>query len=263
MKNFSHNKSPLKEKLAGNKLTIGTWLTIPHQSVVEILSTAGFEWIVIDREHSAIDYGELQNLIGHIQGNGMEALVRVAKNDEVEIKHALDAGANGIIVPMITSKAESETAVNFIKYPTSGRRGVGLSRAQHYGIGFDSYKQWLENEVIIIFQIEHIDAVNNLDEILATNQLDGIIVGPYDLSASMNKPGNFDDANVLTALDIIKEKTLSSNKSLGFHVISSDHQKIIEKITEKYNFLAFSLDFFFLGDSARNEMVKLRNSLIG
>jgi 2-dehydro-3-deoxyglucarate aldolase len=263
MKNFSHNKSPLKEKLAGNQLTIGTWLTIPHQSVVEILSSADFEWIVIDREHAAIDYMEMQNLIGHIQGNGMEALVRVAKNEEVEIKHALDAGANGVIIPMINTKKEAETAISYVKYPTSGRRGVGLSRAQHYGTGFDSYKKWLDNEVVIIFQIEHIEAVNNLDEILATNQLDGIIVGPYDLSASMNKPGKFDDADVLTALEIVRKKTISSNKSLGFHVISSDHQKIIDKITEKYNFLAFSLDFFFMGDKARNEMVKLRNSLIG
>lgn len=262
MRNFSHRRSPLKSKLAGRQLTIGTWLSIPHQSVVEILSSAGFEWIVIDREHSAIDYNEMQNLIGHIQGNGMEALVRVAKNEEVEIKHALDAGANGVIIPMVNSKKEAETAVSYVKYPTNGRRGVGLSRAQHYGIGFESYKQWLKTEVVIIFQIEHIEAVNNLDEILATNHLDGIIIGPYDLSASMNKPGLFNDSDVLAALEIVKCKTISSSKSLGFHVISSDYEKIIEKIAERYNFLAFSLDFFFMGDKARNEMEKLRNSLI-
>jgi 2-keto-3-deoxy-L-rhamnonate aldolase RhmA len=262
MKNFSHSKSPLKAKLSGNILTLGSWLTIPHQSVVEILATAGFEWIVIDMEHSAIDYKEMQNLIGHIQGNGMEALVRVTKNEEVVIKHAMDAGANGVIIPMITTKAEAENAVSYVKYPTSGRRGVGLSRAQHYGIGFDSYKQWLENEVVIIFQIEDIQAVNNLDEILTTNHLDGIIVGPYDLSASMNKPGDFDDLEVLQALEIVKERTVSVNKSLGFHVISSDHQKVLDKIAENYSFLAFSLDFFFMGDKARDEMVKLQKAVI-
>ncbi len=261
MKNFSHSKSPLKAKLSGNSLTMGTWLTIPHQSVVEILSTAGFEWVVIDMEHSAIDYKDMQNLIGHIQGNGMEALVRVTKNEEVVIKHALDAGANGVVIPMITTKEEAEDAISYVKYPSSGQRGVGLSRAQHYGVGFESYKQWLENEVVIIFQIEHIRAVNNLDAILKTKHLDGIIIGPYDLSASMNKPGAFNDSEVVKALEIVKAKTLSSKKPLGFHVISSDHLKVLEKISEKYTFLAFSLDFFFLGDKAREEMSKLRLSL--
>jgi len=261
MKNFSHKKSVLKEKLLKKELSIGTWLTIPHQSIVEILSTAGFEWIVIDLEHAAIDYQALQNIIGHIQGNGMEALVRVSKNDEVIIKHSLDAGANGIIVPMIKTEYEAKQAVGYAKYPPIGVRGVGLSRAQHYGIGFETYKKWLNEEAVVIVQVEHIESVNNLESILDVEGVDGIIVGPYDLSASMGMPGEFDRNEVKEALRRIDEITLRKQKSLGFHVISSDYKKMIEKINKKYNFLAFSLDFFFLGDKARDEMNLLKKEL--
>ncbi len=140
MKNFPHKKSNLKLKLATNKLTIGSWLTIPHQSIVEIMSSAGFEWLTIDIEHSAIDFQTTQNLIGHIQANDMEALVRVSKNDEVIIKRVMDSGANGIIVPMVKNAKEAREAVSYTKYPPFGKRGVGLSRAQHYGIALNHIK---------------------------------------------------------------------------------------------------------------------------
>jgi len=261
MKNFSHKKSILKEKLLKRELSIGTWLTIPHQSIVEILASAGFEWIVIDLEHAAIDYQAMQNIIGHIQGNGMEALVRVSRNDEVVIKHAMDAGATGVIVPMIKTPKEAETAVGYAKYPPWGNRGVGLSRAQHYGIGFDTYKNWLTEESVVIAQVEHIESVRNLDAILDVKGIDGIIVGPYDLSASMGMPGEYEKDEVKKALCKIDEITLRKQKSLGFHVIQSDYRNMMEKINKKYNFLAFSLDFFFLGDKAREEMNLLRKEL--
>lgn len=225
------------------------------------MASAGFEWVVIDLEHAAIDYQAMQNIIGHIQGNGMEALVRISKNEEVVIKRAMDAGANGVIVPMVKTKEEAETAVRFVKYPPTGIRGVGLSRAQHYGIGFDSYRQWLDKESVVIVQVEHILSVNNLEDILSVSGVDGIIVGPYDLSASMNKPGDFIANDVAEALMKINEITLRMKKPLGFHVISSNHREMLDKINQQYTFLAFSLDFFFLGDKAREEMGHLKRAL--
>jgi len=261
MKNFPHKKSNLKEKLLNKELTIGSWLTIPHQAIVEIMSSANFEWLTIDIEHSAIDLETTQNMISHIQANQMEALVRVSKNEEVIIKRVMDAGANGIIVPMVKNAEEARQAVSYLKYPPIGKRGVGLSRAQHYGVNFHSYKEWVEKESVLIVQIEHIEAVNNLSEILDVDGVDGIIVGPYDLSASMGKPGMFDDQDVVDALARIDEITLKKNKPLGFHVIDSNHKKMLEKINKKYSFLAFSLDFFFLGDKAREEMSLLKREL--
>lgn len=261
MKHFSHGKSLLKEKLQNKELSIGSWLTIPHQAVIEIMSTAGFEWLTIDMEHSPISIETIMNLIGHIQGNGMQALVRVSKNEEVAIKRVLDAGADGVIVPMIKNKEEAIEAVSFVKYPPLGKRGVGLNRAQKYGTAFDTYQDWVNNNAVVIAQIEHIDAVNNLEEIFSVPGIDGIIVGPYDLSASMGFPGQYDREDVKAALERIDVVAKKLNKPLGFHIVESDHSKILEKIAKGYSFLAFSLDFFFLGDKARQEMNLLKEKL--
>ena len=113
--------------------------------------------------------------------------------------------------------------------------------------------------MIVIAQIEHIDAVNNIEEIVTTDGIDGIIVGPYDLSGSMGIPGEYQKTNVQKALQKVEESCIKLGKSLGFHVIQSDASYLEEKINKGYNFLAFSLDFFFLGDKAREEMKKLKN----
>lgn len=248
----------LKSKLSNNELTIGTWVTISHPAVIEILSSAGFEWITLDIEHSAINIESVQNLLGHIQGNGMEGLVRVSKNEEVVIKRVMDAGADGVIVPMVKNRSEAEKAVSFVKYPPVGKRGVGLSRAQKYGTDFDGYKEWTNNEAVVIAQIEHIEAVNNLEDILKTEGIDGTIVGPYDLSASMGYPGEYNRDDVKEALDKVVKVTKEIKKPLGFHVVEADYSELKQRIEEGYNFIAFSLDFFFLGDKARNEMAKFQ-----
>jgi 2-dehydro-3-deoxyglucarate aldolase len=247
-------------KLKNQQLTVGSWITIGHPNVVEIMGTAGFEWLCIDMEHTSIDLTMAQMLISTIQANNMKAFVRVSKNEEVIIKKVMDAGADGVIVPMVKSKEDAKKAVDYVKYPPQGKRGVGLYRAQNYGLGFESYKKWVEEEAIIIAQIEHIDAVENIDEILQVEGIDGTIVGPYDLSGSMGFPGEFEREDVKLALEKVKNACKKHNKPLGFHVISSDAEKLDEKIKEGYTFLAFSLDFFFLGDKAREEMVKIEGT---
>ena len=248
----------LKEKIRKGELTLGSWVTIPHPSVVEIMATAGFEWLTIDIEHSAIDIQSVQNLIIAIQGKGMKALVRVFANDEVIIKRVLDAGADGIIVPMIKSKEEAQRMIDFVYYPPKGKRGVGLNRAQNYGIGFDAYKEKLEKDIIVIAQIEHIQAIKNLKDILSVSEIDATLIGPYDLSASMGKPGEYTLPEVKQAISEYDEICKSLGKPMGAHVISSDHKQTKEKIAAGYSFLAFSLDFFFLGDKAREEMKNLK-----
>jgi len=251
----------LKQKLKNLELTFGSWVTIPNQAIVEIMGDAGFDWLVIDTEHAAIDIHQLQNLVAWIQAKGVKALVRVSKNEEVIIKRVMDAGADGVIVPMVKNKEEAKMAVDFVYYPPFGKRGVGLSRAQKYGVGFQEYQEWLANEAVVIAQIEHIDAVNNLEEILAVPGIDGIIVGPYDLSASMGKPGKYDEEDVKMALLKVDDICKKLGKPLGFHVIQSDHQKVLEKVKVGYSFLAFSIDFFFLGDLVRQEMTLLKEAV--
>jgi len=255
MKNFG-----LRKRILNNELTIGSWVTIGHQSIIEIMASAGFDWLTIDLEHSVIDLSKAQEMISQIQSSGMSAFVRVSKNEEVIIKRVMDAGANGVIVPSVNSGKEAEQAVAYVKYPPSGRRGVGLARAQNYGLGFQEYKKWLEEDSIVIAQIEHINAVNNIMQIIDTPGIDGVIIGPYDLSASMGFPGEFERDDVRMALEKVKKICIEKGKTMGFHVIPPDHTKLNEKIKEGYRFLAFSLDFLFLGEKAREEMVKINKT---
>lgn len=252
----------LKQKIRKGIPSIGTWLTIPHQSVVEVLSTAGFEWITLDLEHAAIDVESAMNLIGHIQAKGMKALVRVTKNEEVIIKKMLDAGADGLIVPMVNSKEDAINMLDFIYYPPKGKRGVGLNRAQNWGVGFDEYQEKLLNEIIVIAQIEHINAIDNLEDILSLDDIDATLIGPYDLSASLGIPGKYDAPTVKEALLRYESTCDDMNKVKGAHVVQSDTISTIEKLKKGYSFLAYSMDFFFLGNAAREGMNRIQEEIL-
>lgn len=245
---------PLKEKINKNRVTIGSWITVAHPSVVDVMSSAGFEWLVVDIEHTSIGLDSLHVLISQIQANGAKALVRVSKNEEVIIKRVLDIGAEGIIVPMINNREDAERAINYAKYPPKGKRGVGLFRAQGYGFDFEKYKKWVDEDLDIIAQIEHIEAVNNIESILDVDDLDGIIIGPYDLSGSLGYPGEYNKSIVQNAIRKVVKASRKYNKNLGFHIIDPDPVQLIDKIKEGYNFLAFSVDFLYLGEMARREM---------
>ena len=212
----------LKQKLKNNELTLGSWVTIGHPSIIDIMASAGFEWLVIDMEHTSIDLTMAHNLIATIQANGMKALVRVSKNEEVIIKRILDMGADGIVVPMVKSRADALEAIDYAKYPPVGKRGVGLFRAQKYGLGFDEYKKWVNDELVIIAQIEHYEAVEKIEEIITTDGIDAVIIGPYDLSGSMGYPGKYDREDVKKGIKKVLDACSKNNIPSGFHVIESD-----------------------------------------
>ena len=156
----------LKTKLKNNELTIGTWLSLAHPAIAEIMVKAGFDWVAIDLEHSVITLREAEEMIRIIELAGSTPLVRLSGNDPIQIKRVMDAGAHGLIVPMVNSTRDLENAVKSVHYPDRGTRGVGLARAQQYGFAFHEYMEWLKNETVIIAQIEHIDAVNNIEKLV-------------------------------------------------------------------------------------------------
>jgi 2-dehydro-3-deoxyglucarate aldolase len=242
------------------KLLFGSWITLNNPSIAEIMADAGFDWLCVDMEHSVIDYAEAQQLIMAIQSKGIKAFVRVGENNTRIIKRVLDAGADGIIVPSVNSAAEAQKAVEAVKYPPEGKRGVGLARAQSYGFGFDQYRDASSKEIKLIVQIEHINAIKELDAILQTDGVDGTFIGPYDLSGSLGKPGLWDEAEVKEALIIYEETVKKYDKWIGFHVIQPDYKLVNEKIEKGYNFIAFSLDVLYLGTLVRNQMIELRKS---
>ena len=235
--------------------TLGSWVTIGHPNVIEIMCNAGFDWLVLDMEHSPMSYETAQTLTAIIQGKGKKAYIRVAKNDDVLIKKALDIGIDGIIIPMISSRIEAEKAMSGIFYPPDGNRGVGLSRAQDFGMGFELYKNEHKN-LKVIFQIESVEAIKNLREILSIPKLTGTIIGPYDLSGSIGKPGNYDDQEVQAMLKNYKRTSQEMKMPYGFHVISPDIELVQEKKKEGYTILAFSLDSLFLYEMIKQNLIR-------
>ena len=171
----------------------------------------------------------------------------------------MDAGAYGAIVPNVNSAAEAIAAVNAVKYPPVGTRGVGLYRAQGYGKTFNEYLEWLEKESIVIIQIEHIDAVKKIDDIFSIPGVDGFIIGPYDLSGSLGKPGAFNDKDVINAIEIVLESGKKHGITAGFHSVSSDPSEARLYKKKGFKLLGFSLDSIFLGDAVISAIQKLKN----
>lgn len=242
-------------------VSIGSWITLNHFSIAEIMADAGFDWLCIDMEHSVTDYYEAEILIATIRAKGLTPFVRVGENNSRIIKRVLDAGAEGIIVPSVNSKQDAVNAVASVRYPPLGKRGVGLARAQNYGFGFEKYRDSSAMEIKVIAQIEHIDAIKNLEEIINTDGIDGTFIGPYDLSGSMGKPGEYDQPDVKDAISTYEKIAKKYSKLIGFHVVTPDYKLVQQKIKSGYNFIAFGLDTLFLGRACREQMKKIKEEL--
>jgi len=206
----------LKTKLKAGKKTIGAWAQLASPFTAEILSSAGFDWLMLDMEHGPGDILSLISQVQAMKGSDSVPLVRTPWNDFVVIKRILDAGAQGILIPYVNNRAETEQAVKACKYPLDGIRGVaGSPRAAGYGQNIGSYLQRANDEIFIMIAIETHEAVSNLDEILQVNGLDGVFIGPMDLASSMGYFCNPSQPEVQAAIQKVETKVLAAGKVLA------------------------------------------------
>ncbi|WP_417454753.1 HpcH/HpaI aldolase family protein [Kiloniella sp.] len=251
----------IKQKLANNVTTIGSWISLPNVHTVEMMARlAGFEWLVIDMEHTGISTETMAQMIQVIDLAGISPFVRVGSNDPLQIKRALDCGAKGIIVPQVCSSAEAQQVVNAVYYPPIGERGVGLFRAQGYGTTFDDYKENIAPEIVVIVQIEHKDAVDQLDDIISIPGVDAFMIGPYDLSGSFGKPGDFTAPEVAASLDKAKRFCQTSDKAGGIHVVHTDKASLASNIKQGFRFIAYGTDMIFLAEKLSEVTIDLETA---
>lgn len=241
----------LKDKLKSNALTVGSWISLGHPSIAEILAHAGFDWLVVDMEHTTISIEQAGELIRTIDLCGASPLVRLTSNHPDQIKRVMDAGAHGIVVPMVVSADDAARAVAATRYAPQGTRGVGLGRAQKYGPGFTDYLHWQQDGPVVIVQIEHQDALDQLESILSVPGVDGFIIGPYDLSCSMGMPGEFERPEFKAAMSLILSTGLKMGCVAGLHIVEPDQSRLRQVIAEGYRFIAYSVDIRMLDVSAR------------
>ena len=168
----------LKNKIRENKVTIGSWITIGHSSIAEVMSQSEFDWIAIDLEHSAISISQTEELIRVIDLCNIAPLVRLTSNSPEQIKRVMDIGAHGISVPMVNAPEDAKKAIESAYYYPAGNRSFGLARAQGYGTKFDNYLDWSRDNTVIVVQIEHINSLKNLEEIFKLKEVDAYIIGP-------------------------------------------------------------------------------------
>lgn len=239
----------IRENLQNNQVSIGTWQQIPHASISEILGQSGYDWVSIDMEHGSISVDQLPDLFRAIELGGTLSLARIAESTVKGCKQALDAGAGGIIAPMIESAEQLKIIIDACRWPPAGIRGVGFSRANLFGKYFNEYKQEAQAPLLIA-QVEHINAVNNLEDILQVKGLDAIIVGPYDLSASMGITAKFGHKKFVAIMNRIIALCNKYNVPCGDHVVQPDLQLLKARINQGYQFIAYATDGVFLGTSS-------------
>ncbi|OUS10136.1 2,4-dihydroxyhept-2-ene-1,7-dioic acid aldolase [Gammaproteobacteria bacterium 54_18_T64] len=247
MKNF-------KQQLNDGELLLGTLISIAAPEVAEILSQAGFDWLFIDAEHAPLSAGDIQHLIQ--AAAPLPCLVRVHSLDEIAIKKVLDSGAEGIIVPQVNSAAEAALAVAYAKYPPQGQRGVGIARAQGYGLAFQDYIERANDEVVVIVQAEHARAVENIEAIAATPGVDGIFIGPYDLSASLGKMGRLEDPSVREAIQGIGQACRAAGTRLG--VFCTSAEAALPYVEKGFTLITTGTDTLLLGLGGRDMLAKIK-----
>ena len=257
MKQIFENR--VKRMLKEGKKPAGAWLQLCSPMSAEILSRAGFDWLMIDMEHGP---GDVLTLISQLQGmNGSDAipLVRAPWNDFVAIKRILDAGVYGVMIPYINNRADAESAVRACKYPPEGIRGIaGSPRAAGYGQSGKAYFSRANDEILIIAQIETATAVSNLDEILAVPGIDVIFIGPMDLATSMGHLGNPSNPDVQAMIAKAEAKVLKAKKVLG--TISGSWEQAKELYQRGYQVIMLMSDSESLANMARDSVARFRET---
>lgn len=237
----------VRQLLAANEPALGTFMSLGSPLGAEQLAHVGFDWLVIDQEHGPIDATLTQSLLQAISTTETVPLIRVPQNGVDWIKRALDAGAYGVIVPMVNTREEAEAAVQAAKYPPLGSRSIGGSRTRLYG-GND-YVERANDEVLLIAQIEHRTGVENARDILSVKGVDAYFIGPGDLCASLGLPNSWDPDHPAywEAIEKVRRAGVETGKPGGIH--ASPH-RVPEMLAKGYRFIAIGFDISFMTQAA-------------
>ena len=247
-------KNALKKKIADGVQAVGGWVAIPNAFATEVYAAQGWDSVTIDMQHGASNINDVVPLLQAI-GNDVTPIVRVPWNDPAHIMRVLDAGAMGIICPMINTKAEAEALVRSSRYPPLGERSFGPFRASQYGA---DYWQHANEEILVFAMIETRQAVSNLADILSVKGINGVYVGPSDLSLSMGKPPTLDpsDKIVLEAMDVIVKTTRKWGHIAGVHTDGAATAR--KRFAEGYQMCTILNDVRLLAVAAANAVREVR-----
>lgn len=253
--------NPVKKALRAGQPSVGTWLSLGSITASRFLARAGFGWLTVDIEHSLVDWETATHMFASIADAGCTALARVPANRHDHIKRVLDNGAHGIVVPMVNTRAEAEYAVAAALYPPTGNRSVGGSvHALNFNATPNDYFSKANDELLIVLQCEHIQAVENFSSVYSVPGIDAVFVGPNDLAASMRTKDGKPPSGQATkeALDHVLATCKKLKVAAGLHCYSAE--EALTRIEEGWQFLAIGSELRMMLTAAGAEIKKLGTS---
>ena len=251
MKNINN----FAKRLRSNEVLTGTLVSLPSPEICELLANIGYDWLFIDAEHGAFNPQQAQTMLQ--AATPTPCLVRVPADETIWLKKALDIGAAGVIVPQVHNATHAKKIITNCKYAPAGDRGIGIGRAHKYGIDFERYLKNANEETAVVLQAESSEAVENINAIVALEGIDAILIGPYDLSASLGKPGEIDHPIVQAAIKKIIDACKNAKISMGIFGISAD--AVLPYKEKGFSLLTVGIDTTFLIDSAKETLSRMNN----
>lgn len=243
-------ENPLKTKLAAGEAVLGTMITMPSAGLAQILGAAGFDWLAFDMEHGPMTIESVHGMINATAASTAIPLVRLPATTPWLAKTALDAGALGLLFPMVETPEAAAEAVAAATYPPGGRRGFGPFHApERWGLSMLDYARAADEAILKVLFIEHIDAIGRIDEILAVPGIDVAFVAPFDLSQSLGRPGDFDAPQFRDALTRAEAAVTASPARLGGLATTADQGRAM--LERGYKFLMLGFDGLIIDGAAR------------
>lgn len=240
----------LKRAADATDPSLGTWLTIPAPAVGELLGGMGYDFVALDAEHSPVSYETMENVLRAVDAapGETETLVRVSDDDPTTLKRTLDLDPDGILVPMVETPEQAAAIVEASRYPPEGRRGLGLTRATGYGRSLGEHVETVERSLVRHVQLESERAVENAAEIAAVDGIDGVFVGPVDLSMSMGRFGEWDDDDFLAAVDRAVDAAHDAGVAIG--TLATDAEERTTRLGWGVDYVVAGVDMIHLAEGA-------------
>ena len=252
-----HN--PVKQRLKQGLPVLGHWVSLASPAAVELMAAAGMDWLMIDTEHSPAEWETVEHMIRAMKGTEVVPLVRVAANDPVLIKKALDRGALGVLVPLVSTVEQARAVVAASTYPPEGIRGVAGTRASGYGADLPRYYAEWNRHVLVACQIETLQALENVETIASTPGLDVLFVGPNDLSAGLGCFRQFDHPAFVRAVDRILQAARDAGMAAGY--MAAGAQEVLARIEQGFRFVALGSDARLLAAAVGSAYDAVRKGL--
>lgn len=246
MNTIFEKRAELKQKLRNRERLFAGWVSYAHPSVTETFARAGFDFMFIDMEHSTISIEQGQRIIAASQSEGVPCIPRPVSHSNDYLKPLLESGADGLLIQMVETPEQVQALIRDVKYPPIGRRTYGVNRAQAYGFDFDEYIQNWNSTSTFMLQIESIKGVENIDQLLSFDEVDGVMIGPLDISGSLGVPGQTTHPLVIEASRKVIKACERHGKSCGTQVADANPASVKALFDLGYNYAILGSDLFVL-----------------